>query len=97
MQNNSINDGHISLKEAAERYGVQHDRLRRAAYEGRLLGNRDGQHWVVQPSEVERFIRDNGRAPVIAARPRREALLLHGSLRSQFRKVVRARRRRRSI
>ncbi|MBA3947685.1 MAG: AAA family ATPase [Herpetosiphonaceae bacterium] len=74
MQNNPTNDGHISLKEAAERYGVQHDRLRRAAYEGRLLGNREGQHWIVQPSEVERFIRDNGRAPVIAARPRREGI-----------------------
>ncbi len=68
----SMDEEHISLKEAAERYGMQHDRLRRAAYEGRLLGIRDSQHWMVQPSEVERFIHDHGRAPRIEPRPRRE-------------------------
>ncbi|HZG69021.1 MAG TPA: helix-turn-helix domain-containing protein, partial [Herpetosiphonaceae bacterium] len=67
-----MDEGYISLKEAAEHYGVQHDRLRRATYEGRLLGTRDGHHWMVRPSEVERFLREHGRAPRIEARPRRE-------------------------
>lgn len=67
-----MDDGYISLKAAAEQYGVQHDRLRRATYEGRLIGTREGQHWMVRPSEVERFLREQGRAPRIEPRPRRE-------------------------
>src|SRR3954454_15106872 len=67
-----MDEGYISLKEAAERYGVQHDRLRRATYEGRLLGMREGPHWMVRPSELERFLREHGRAPQIEPRPRRE-------------------------
>ncbi len=62
----------IPLKEAAERYNIKLDRLRRAAWDGRLRVVRDGMHWSVRPSEVERFVRDNGRAPRVQPMPRRE-------------------------
>ena len=62
----------IPLKDAAERYELKLDRLRRAVWEGRLLARRDGTQWVVRPSEVERFVHDNGRAPKIEVAPRRE-------------------------
>ena len=62
----------IPLKEAAERYDIKLDRLRRAVWDGRLLAQRDGVQWFVRPAEVERFVRDNGRAPRIEPAPRRE-------------------------
>jgi chromosome partitioning protein len=62
----------LPLKDAAERVGIKMDRLRRAVWEGRLLAQRDGVHWAVRPSEVERFIREQGHAPRIQAAPRRE-------------------------
>src|SRR5688500_5600035 len=63
---------HISLKEAAELYDVSYDRLRRAAYDGRLVVLRDGGRWLVRPAEVERFLNEGGRAPSITPLPRRE-------------------------
>lgn len=62
----------IPLKDAADRFGIKLDRLRRAAWEGRLMAMRDGMQWAVRPMEVERFIQDNGRAPRVQAAPRRE-------------------------
>ena len=62
----------IPLKDAADRFGIKLDRLRRAAWEGRLMAMRDGMQWAVRPTEVERFIHDNGRAPRVQAAPRRE-------------------------
>lgn len=67
-----MDEGYILLKDAAERYDVALDRLRRAAYDGRLLVIREEKHWLVRPSEVERFIRDRGRAPQVKPMPRRE-------------------------
>lgn len=64
----------ISLKEAADRYDIKLDRLRRAVWDGRLMAQRDGVQWFVRPAEVERFIRDNGRAPRIEPAPRREGV-----------------------
>jgi chromosome partitioning protein len=49
------------LKRAAERFGVTYDRLRRAAYDGRLDVVRKGYERMVRPSEVERFLREGGR------------------------------------
>jgi chromosome partitioning protein len=62
----------ISLKEAADRYEIKLDRLRRAVWDGRLMAQRDGVQWFVRPAEVERFIHDNGRAPRIEPAPRRQ-------------------------
>ncbi|HSH79060.1 MAG TPA: AAA family ATPase [Herpetosiphonaceae bacterium] len=62
----------IPLKDAAEKFGIKPERLRRAAWDGRLQARRDGPHWMVRPMEVERFIRENGRAPQVEALPRRE-------------------------
>ena len=63
---------YLNLKEAAERYAVSYDRLRRAAYDGRLVVLRDGGRWQVRPAEVERFLEQGGRAPDITLLPRRE-------------------------
>jgi hypothetical protein len=40
-----MDEGYILLKDAAERYDVALDRLRRAAYDGRLLVIREEKHW----------------------------------------------------
>lgn len=58
----------ISLKEAAQQFGVKLDRLRRAAWDGRLAARQLGSQWVVLPSEVARFLRDGGRAHATAGR-----------------------------
>jgi len=63
---------YLSLKEAADRYKVSYDRLRRAAYDGRLVVLRDAGHWLVRPAEVDRFLEEGGRAPTITPLPRRE-------------------------
>lgn len=62
---------YLSIKDAAERYSVSYDRLRRAAYDGRLVVLRDAGRWLVRPAEVERFLEEGGRAPSITALPRR--------------------------
>jgi chromosome partitioning protein len=50
----------IPLKEAAARYGVKADRLRRAAWDGRLSARLVGNQWLAAPAEVERFLREGG-------------------------------------
>ncbi|MDP9315452.1 MAG: AAA family ATPase [Chloroflexota bacterium] len=46
----------LTIKEAAHRYGVSYDRLRRAAWDGRLETRGTGHARLVAPAEVERFI-----------------------------------------
>jgi chromosome partitioning protein len=62
----------IPLKDAAQQFGVKLDRLRRAAWDGRLEARQLGNQWIVAPSEVARFLRDGGRqrAPLARATPR---------------------------
>lgn len=48
----------ISLQEAARQFGVKVDRLRRAAWEGRLEARQIGNMWMVLPSEVTHFLRE---------------------------------------
>ena len=50
----------VPLQDAAKRFGVKVDRLRRAAWDGRLEARLVGNQWLVMPSEVERFLRDGG-------------------------------------
>lgn len=54
-------DGMIPIKEAAQQFGVKGDRLRRAAWQGRLSARFVGNQWMVHPSEVVRFLREGGR------------------------------------
>ena len=61
----------IPLQEAAKRYGVKLDRLRRAAWDGRLIARKLGNQYLVLPSEVERFLREGGRQTSPIARPAR--------------------------
>lgn len=59
----------IPLQEAAKQLGIKLDRLRRAAWDGRLNARKVGNQYLVLPSEVERFLREGGRQTVPAARP----------------------------
>lgn len=52
----------ISLKDAAQRFGVKLDRLRRAAWDGRLRARLLGHQYLVRPSEVERFLEAKDRS-----------------------------------
>ena len=63
---------YLPLREAADRYGIHYDRLRRAAYDGRLLTIRTEGRFLVRPAEVERFLAEGGRAPRIEALSRRD-------------------------
>lgn len=63
----------IPLKVAAERFQTNYDTLRRAAYDGRLVAERHGNFWKVRPDEVQRYIREGGRAP--SMQPGANALL----------------------
>jgi chromosome partitioning protein len=54
-------DEPIPLKDAAQQFGVKLDRLRRAAWDGRLVARQLGNQWLVAPSEVARFLREGGR------------------------------------
>lgn len=48
----------ITLQEAARQFGVKPDRLRRAAWEGRLEARQVGNMWMVLPSQVTQFLRE---------------------------------------
>ncbi len=52
----------LSLREAAARFGIKVDRLRKAAWEGRLQVRLVGTQRQVVPSEVERFLRTGGQS-----------------------------------
>lgn len=67
----------IPLKDAAQQFGVKLDRLRRAAWDGRLNARQLGNQWLVAPSEVARFLRDGGRqhAALARATPREGATM----------------------
>src|SRR6266545_2804195 len=58
----------IPLKDAAQLFGVKLDRLRRAAWDGRLEARQLGSQWIVAPSEVARFLREGGRQRAPSAR-----------------------------
>jgi chromosome partitioning protein len=66
-------DDLLPLKDAAATYGVKADRLRRAAWDGRLDARQVGAQWMVTRSEVERFLREGDRrrrkdvAPLLAS------------------------------
>ena len=56
-------DDPVPLRVAAQEYGVKLDRLRRAAWQGRLQARHLGNQWLVTRPEVERFLREGGREP----------------------------------
>lgn len=59
-----VSDNPIPLRDAAERYDATYARLQKAAYDGRLvIDHRIGRQTFVRPSEVQRFLREHGRAP----------------------------------
>jgi hypothetical protein len=71
-------EGWMTLAEAARRYGVKRDRLRRAALDGRLAVERVmAEHetrpalYLVQPADVERFLRESKPGPKPGPKPRR--------------------------
>src|SRR3712207_3481128 len=69
-----MQDDPIPLKEAAEQLNVKVERLRRAAWDKRLVAERRGRDWLVRPSEVRRYLREGGHAPMSApTRSRQEA------------------------
>lgn len=53
-------EGFIPIKDAAQQFGVKGDRLRRAAWQGRLAARFVGNQWLVHPAEVARFLREGG-------------------------------------
>lgn len=68
-----MQDDLVPLKDVAERLDVKVDRLRRAAWDKRLVAERRGRDWLVRPSEARRFLRDGGHAPSpLNTRPRQE-------------------------
>jgi chromosome partitioning protein len=62
----------IPLRDAAQQFGVKVDRLRRAAWDGRLNARLLGNQWIVVPSEVQRFLREGGRRTHTEPAQRRE-------------------------
>jgi chromosome partitioning protein len=56
----------MSLREAAALFGVKVDRLRKAAWEGRLQVRLVGTQRLVLPSEVERFLRAGSHSRALA-------------------------------
>jgi chromosome partitioning protein len=63
-------DDSLPLKEAAHQFGVKVDRLRRAAWDGRLAARLIGTQWFVTPAEVTRFLSESRRGRESAARER---------------------------
>jgi chromosome partitioning protein len=53
-------DDRLPLKQVAKQFGIKTDRLRRAAWEGRLAARLMGNQWFVSPGEVTRFLREGG-------------------------------------
>jgi excisionase family DNA binding protein len=51
----------VTLREAAEALGVQHDTLRRQVRLGKLRARKIGRDWQVTPKEVERYRRESRR------------------------------------
>jgi chromosome partitioning protein len=52
---------YISLRDAAQQFGVNVARLRRAAWDGRMQARQVGNQWLVLPSDVARFLREGDR------------------------------------
>ena len=51
----------VTLAEAAQRLGIEHDTLRRQIRLGKLKARKLGPIWVVSEKEVERYARENRR------------------------------------
>jgi hypothetical protein len=66
-------DGWLTLPAAAERFGLKHDRLRRATLEGRLKARKLGEGragmWLVRAENVEAYLRETRKGP----KPRSQA------------------------
>ncbi|MDP9310123.1 MAG: ParA family protein [Chloroflexota bacterium] len=63
-------DAPIPLRDAAEQYGATYARLQKAAHDGRLVVDRRiGKNVLVRPSEVQRFLRENGRTRASQSQP----------------------------
>lgn len=48
----------LTLKQASERTGLHVSTLRQAAQKGRLRARRVGYTWLVQPRDLDRFMRE---------------------------------------
>lgn len=46
----------ITLAEAAKRYGLSHDYLRRIAGKGRLQAQKIGRDWLTTPAAIEGYL-----------------------------------------
>lgn len=52
-----LNDQEMTLDEAAERYGVKHDTLRRAIFDGRLTARKSGERvWLVSHAQMKSYL-----------------------------------------
>lgn len=52
-----LNDQEMTLDEAAERYGVKHDTLRRAIFDGRLTARKSGERvWLVSHAQMKKYL-----------------------------------------
>jgi excisionase family DNA binding protein len=73
-------DGWLTLAEAAERYEVKRDRLRRATLEGRLPAHKVGtgtrMPWLVRPQDVEYFVRKSRRGRKRQAEPSQQLTVM---------------------
>jgi excisionase family DNA binding protein len=56
-----LNDQEMTLDEAATRYGVQHDTLRRAVFDGRLMARKSGERvWLVTHAQMRKYLVTRG-------------------------------------
>jgi excisionase family DNA binding protein len=52
-----LNDQEMTLDEAAERYGVKHDTLRRAIFDGRLTARKSGERvWLTSHTQMRKYL-----------------------------------------
>ena len=52
-----VNDQGMTLDEAAEKYGVKHDTLRRAIFDGRLTARKSGERvWLVSHTQMQKYL-----------------------------------------
>jgi excisionase family DNA binding protein len=52
-----VNDQEMTLDEAAEKYGVKHDTLRRAIFDGRLTARKSGERvWLTSHTQMRKYL-----------------------------------------
>ena len=58
-------DGWLTMEEAAARFDVERDTLRRAVYDGRLpatkIGSAKTHPYLLRPADVERYVNERSR------------------------------------